>query len=148
MMRSRGKRQGIAAVVLALIVAGTALVAAGCGGQASAANGPVKLTEADNGKTITIKVGDEIQVILGGNPTTGYSWTTSPNDADKAVLQQQGEAAYVQQSTDASVVGAGGTFTFTFKAAAAGQVAMKFGYARPFESVPPIQTIAVTVIVK
>ena len=147
-MNSRGRRQGIAALVLVLVVAGTAMATAGCGGQASTGNGPVKLTEADNGKTVTLKVGDEMQVMLAGNPTTGYTWTTSPSDADKAVLQQQGDVAYAQQSTDPSVVGAGGTFTFTFKAAAAGQAAMKFDYARPFESVPPIQTFAVTVIVK
>jgi inhibitor of cysteine peptidase len=147
-MSSRGRRQWIAALVLVLIVAGTAIAAAGCGGQASAANGPMKLTEADNGKTVTLKVGDEMQVLLAGNPTTGYSWTTSLSAADKTVVQQQGEPAYAQQSTDRSVVGSGGTFTFTFKATATGQVAVKFGYARPFESVPPIQTFAVTVIVK
>jgi inhibitor of cysteine peptidase len=147
-MNVRSKRQGIAAVVLVVIMVGTALAGAGCGSKASAANGPMKLTEADNGKTITAKVGDDIQVILGGNPTTGYTWTTTLSDADKAVLQQQGDAVYAQQSTDPSIVGAGGTFTFTFKAAAAGQVTLKFGYARPWESVQPIQTCSVTIIVK
>ncbi len=147
-MNSRRKRQGIAAVILVLVMAGTALVSAGCGSQANAANGPVKLTEADNGKAITVKVGDEIQVILAGNPTTGYSWTASLTDADKAILQQQGDPLYAQQSTDPSIVGSGGTFTFTFKATAAGQVNLKLGYARPWESTQPIQTLSVTVTVK
>jgi len=147
-MNSCRKRQGIAAIVLVLIMVGTAIAGAGCGSKASAANGPVKVTEADNGKTITVKVGDDIQVILGGNPTTGYSWTTSLSAADKAILQQQGDAVYAQQSTDPSIVGAGGTFTFTLKAAATGQVTLKFDYSRPFESVQPIQTCSVTIIVK
>jgi inhibitor of cysteine peptidase len=129
-------------------MAGTALTGSGCGSQATAANGPVRLTEADNGKTITVKVGDDIQVVLSGNPTTGYSWATSLSPADKAILDQQGDAVYAQQSTGQSVVGAGGTFTFTFKAAGAGQVTLKFGYARAWESVPPIQTCMLTVIVK
>ena len=46
-------------------------------------------------------------------------------------------------------MGGGGTFTFTFKAAAPGQVTLKFDYARPFETgVAPIQTYSVTVTVK
>jgi predicted secreted protein len=45
-------------------------------------------------------------------------------------------------------VGAGGTFIFTFKAMAAGQVTLKLGYARPFESVPPIQSVSITIVVK
>ena len=142
------QHQGIVALVLALVMVGTALAAAGCGTKADAANGPAKVTEADNGKTITIKVGDDLQVLLGGNPTTGYGWTTSLSDADKAILQQQGDPLYAQQSADSTLVGSGGTFTFTFKAAAAGQVTLKFGYARPWESGQPLQTFSVTVIVK
>ena len=147
-MNSRKQRQGIVSVVLVLIMIGTALAAAGCGTKADAANGPAKLTEADNGKTITVKVGEDVQVVLGGNPTTGYSWATSLSDADKTILQQQGDPVYAQQSTDSSLVGSGGTFTFTFKAAAAGQVTLKFGYARPWESSQPLQSLSVTVIVK
>lgn len=147
-MNSRRKHQGIAAAVFVLIMIGTALASSGCGSQASATNGPAKLTEADNGRTITVKVGDDIQVVLSGNPTTGYSWATSLGPADKAVLEQQGDAVYAQQSTGQSVVGAGGAFTFTFKAAAAGQVDLKFGYARSWENVAPLQTYSLTVIVK
>jgi inhibitor of cysteine peptidase len=148
MGRSR-KHLGIAATVLVLIIVGTAIAGAGCGSQSGAASGPVKLTEADNGKTVTVKVGDTVQVVLPGNPTTGYSWSTSLSDKDAAVLQQQGDPVYAQQSTDSSLVGGGGTFTFTFKAAAPGQVVLKFDYARPFEAgVAPIQTYSVTVNVK
>ncbi len=148
-MRRFGKYQGIVAAVLVLIIVGTAIAGAGCGSQGGAASGPVKLTEADNGKTVTIKVGDTVQVILPGNPTTGYSWSTSLSDKDAAVLQQQGDAAYTQESTDPSLVGGGGTFTFDFKAMAPGQVVLRFDYARPFETgVAPIQTYSVTVTVK
>ena len=147
-MNRSGQHRGIAAVVLILIVIGTAVASAGCGSQANAAGGPVKLTDADNGKAVTVKVGDTVQVILAGNPTTGYSWLTSLGDKDAVVLQQQGEAAYAQESTDQSLVGGGGTFTFTFKAAAPGQVVLKFDYARPWESVQPLQTYSVTVTVK
>jgi inhibitor of cysteine peptidase len=148
MNRSRQHR-GIAAVVLILIIIGTAVASAGCGSQANAAGDPVKLTDADNGKAVTVKAGDTVQVILAGNPTTGYSWSTTLSDKDAAVLQQRGEAVYAQESTDPSLVGGGGTFAFTFKAAAPGQVVLKFDYARPWETGgAPIQTYSVTVTVK
>jgi inhibitor of cysteine peptidase len=148
MSRSRAQL-GIAIVILVLLVLGMASAAAGCGGQSNTAAGTVKLTEADNGQPISVKVGDTVEVTLAGNPTTGYSWTSSMSDTDKAVLQQQGEPVYVQQSTDPSVVGAGGTFTFAFKAVAAGQPTIKLDYARPFETgVAPIQTFSAPVTVK
>ncbi len=107
----------------------------------------MKLTEADNGKAVAVKAGEDVQVILDGNPTTGYTWTATVSDP--AVLQQQGDPVYAQGNTDPSIVGAGGTFTFTFKAAAAGEVTLKFDYARPFETgVAPIQTYSMTVTVK
>ena len=34
----------------------------------------MKLSENDSGKTVEILVGDELEVILPGNPTTGYVW--------------------------------------------------------------------------
>jgi inhibitor of cysteine peptidase len=146
-MKRFGRRRVIAAVVLILLLAGTTATAAGCGSQANANGGAVRLTEADNGRAVTVEAGEDIQVILNGNPTTGYTWTATVSD--KAVLQQLGDPVYAQGSTDPSIVGAGGTFTFTFKAAAAGQVALKFDYARSFETgVTPIQTCSVTVTVK
>jgi inhibitor of cysteine peptidase len=146
-MERFGGRRAIVAVVLIVLLLGTAAAAAGCGSQANANGGPVKLTEADNGRAVTVKAGEDIQVILNGNPTTGYSWTSTVSDP--AVLQQQGDPVYAQGNTDPSIVGAGGTFTFTFKAAAAGQVTLKFGYARPFDAgVAPIQTCSLTINVK
>jgi inhibitor of cysteine peptidase len=139
---------GIAAVVIVLIIVGTAVASAGCGSQATASEGPIKLTAADNGKDIAVKVGDIVQVALTGNPTTGFSWLTSQSEADASVLKQQGEAVYVQESTDPSLVGGGGTFTFTYKALAPGQVVLKFDYAQSWDSAQPEQTVSVTVNVK
>jgi len=148
MKRSR-LRPALGAAVLILVIIGSAAAATGCGSQAGAASGPVKLTEADNGKTITVNNGDLVQVALPGNPTTGYSWSVTMSNKDDTVLQQQGDPVYVQQSTDPSLVGGGGTFTFTFKAVGPGQVILNFGYARPWEQgVAPIQTYSATIDVK
>ena len=41
----------------------------------------MKLTENDSGKTIEVRVDDELEVILPGNPTTGYVWEVSSLDS-------------------------------------------------------------------
>ncbi|OFW58666.1 MAG: hypothetical protein A2133_08075 [Actinobacteria bacterium RBG_16_64_13] len=102
------------------------------------------LDAEDNGTTITVKVGDEIQVVLKGNSTTGFSWMATLSEEDAGILEQIGEPTYVP---DSQLIGAGGTYTFTFKAVAAGDAALKLVYLRPWESVPPLETFEVRVLV-
>lgn len=148
-MKGRGaQRKALGALVLLIILTLAAATAAGCGGSASAAGGPLKLTEADNGKSFTVKAGDTITVTVPGNPTTGYSWAAQLDEESAARLELNGEPEYTQEATGEDVVGAGGSFTFTFKAAQAGDATLKLVYARPWESVAPIDTFEVTVSVK
>ena len=112
----------------------------GCG-----ANG-TSITDADNGKQITVKSGDVITVTLASNPTTGYSWQVM--EIDNAVLVQQGDPEYRQASGTEGLVGAGGTETFRFKGTGTGRTTLKLGYMRPWESIPPIETFSVQVIVQ
>jgi len=112
----------------------------GCG-----ANG-TSLTDADNGKQITLQSGDVMTLSLESNPTTGYSWQVL--EIDNAVLSQDGEPEYKGASGSERLVGAGGTETFRFKSAGSGRATLKLGYMRPWESVPPIETFSVLVVVQ
>lgn len=103
---------------------------------------PVVLDSGDDGTTVTVKVGDVIQVVLRGNPTTGYSWKVVLGEDTAEILQQVGEPGYVP---DSSLIGAGGTYTFAFRALSAGEVLLKLEYARPWETVPPLETFSVTI---
>jgi predicted secreted protein len=111
----------------------------GCaGGQA------VSLKDADNGKTIEMKVGQALKVSLGGNPTTGYNWYVASVDA--AILQQAGEPGFKASS---SALGAGGVITLSFQALKAGQTPLLLEYKRIWETgVPAIETYQVIVVVK
>jgi inhibitor of cysteine peptidase len=140
-------RAGVAAVVVVLILSLASAVATGCT-SANASAGPLKLAQSDNGKAFTVKAGDEIQVVIPGNATTGYSWIAVLTDKDAAVLVQQGEPVYAEDAADSEVVGAGGTYTFTFEAASAGQVTLKLVYERAWEHVAPAQTFEVQITVK
>jgi inhibitor of cysteine peptidase len=137
--------QGIAATVLIMILALAAITSAGCGSSADAAEGTLKVGEADNGKAYTVRVGSTIEVIIPGNPTTGFTWTAALAEKDAALVQQIGEAAY---TTDGTLIGAGGTYTFTFKAAAKGEALLKLVYARSWESVPPEKTFTITLTIE
>jgi inhibitor of cysteine peptidase len=106
-----------------------------------AAPASLTLSEADAGSAVTLAVGDTIEVVLDGNPTTGFTWETAAVDA--SVLRQLGEPEFEPES---ALIGAGGTFTFRFEAVAPGQTTLRLVYHRPWETgIPPERTFEVTV---
>jgi inhibitor of cysteine peptidase len=146
MDRQKWHPLGAGMILLTLIVALAAVGSSACGSSATGDGGPLKLVEADNGQGFTVKVGDTIEVVVAGNPTTGYEWTALNDDA--ALLKLVGEPAYVADETDEDIVGSGGTYTFTFTATAAGQTTIELRYARAWESVQPLKTFKVTVTIE
>lgn len=108
------------------------------------------LTEADNGKTFTLDVGDTMTVTLAGNPTTGYEWTADLSDEVASLLvAAEDDPAYLADTVAPNVVGSGGMYTFTFTAAAAGQVELKLKYWRSFEAdTAPIQTFSAPITIQ
>jgi inhibitor of cysteine peptidase len=105
----------------------------------------VCLTDKDAGRQVSLKVGDTMEVTLVANATTGYNWFLETMKA--GVLKQEGEPSYKCDAPER--VGAGGRMTFKFRAAAAGETALKFGYKRPWEkNEPPAKTFEVKVSVK
>jgi inhibitor of cysteine peptidase len=110
----------------------------------------LSLAEADNGKAFTLNVGDTMTVTLAGNPTTGYEWTADLTDEAAALLvAAEDDPAYLADTVDPNVVGSGGMYTFTFTAAAAGQVELKLKYWRSFEpDTAPVQTFTATITIQ
>jgi inhibitor of cysteine peptidase len=101
------------------------------------------LTEQDNGRSVSIAVGEAVSITLAGNPTTGYTWELA--DIDWAVLASDPEPAF---KADSSLTGAGGKFTFRFFALKAGSSAVKLTYRRPWEKdVPPLRSVELTLTV-
>ncbi len=143
----RGAIVTVIVVLAAMLLVATA-AAAGCGEEATATQGPLELTEADQGKNFTVRAGETLEVILAGNPTTGYAWFAALDDDSAALLKQEGEPVYTQENTDADIVGAGGTYTFTFTAAGEGEALLKLIYVRAWEDVEPEETFEVNVTVE
>lgn len=109
--------RGIAASIVCVALSQT--------GYGQAADKPLKLTEKDSEKAISVKVGDAFEVVLKENPTTGFLWTVDA--MDKEILDQVGEKDY---KADSNAIGAGGVMTMRFRALAKGQTKLKLIYHR------------------
>lgn len=122
-------------------IACVVLLTDGCDGSPPL---PRRITEADQSQTVELRVGERIELILSGNPTTGYTWELG--DIDTTVLRQIGEIAYQQTGQG---VGAGGAFTIRFEAVAAGRTVLRMRYVRPWErQKPPERAFEATVVVR
>ena len=104
----------------------------------------VKVTMANDGKTVALKTGQPMEVVLESNRTTGFSW--SVGKFDTAILTLVGQAVYAVSEAKPGMTGVGGTETWHFVAAAPGEQPLKFVYRRPFEAnARPARTFTFTV---
>ena len=151
MSTSRLWRTGIALALLAVLV-----LAAGCASSGSAApdadtdrggEDTVVLGAADNGSQAELAAGQELEVTLESNPTTGYSWEVA--EVDGSVLAQVGDAEFKEApKEDEQMVGVGGTETFCFSSST-GETTLTLVYHRPWEEdVEPLETFTVQVVVR
>lgn len=108
----------------------------------TACSSTARVTEADDGGSVSIGVGDELVISLPANPSTGYAWVVGPFDAD--VLEQVGEAEFESES---DLVGAPGIYTVRFEGRAAGTVELVLDYERSFEDTDPEDTFVITITV-
>jgi len=105
---------------------------------------PVVLTEENNGETVVVQVGQEIHILLGGNPTTGYMWASKGLDSKMLDLAEEPE---YEPASDA--IGSGGEFDFFFTAKAPGETVVTLEYERSFEkNVAPIDVFSVTLVIE
>jgi inhibitor of cysteine peptidase len=94
-----------------------------------------------NGGSEELKPGQELEVTLEGNATTGYLWDVSA--IDETILRQVGAPRIIPAG---SADGAGGQFVFRFAAVVAGQARLELVYRRPWEKdVAPADTFAIQV---
>lgn len=125
-----------------------AMTAAACGvrdddGGGAGPEADVNVTDADNGQSYTVKVGDHISIALASNPTTGYEWAVQ--NVKTTVISYQGSDF---QGATSGLVGAGGTQTLTFRAELPGDSPIELKYWRSFEgdsSIGQTFTIQITV---
>jgi len=101
------------------------------------------LTEAQNGSTVTMKVGDMLEVHLPENPTSGYRWAV--DKLDETRVESQGSGYRGEDDRP----GSGGMATWTFRAKAPGTTSVVLKHWRHWEDDRSVtQRFAVTLDVK
>jgi len=106
-----------------------AVAAAACGGGGGDDEGRRVITDADSNSEVSVEVGDDVEVRLPSNPSTGYSWRIDP--APTVVELRSSSFDEVDDADDR--VGAGGTEVFVFDVVVAGAEILRFEYVRPFD---------------
>ncbi len=90
-----------------------------------------------------LKAGEEFEIRLEANPSTGYAWEVAELDESKVKLISDN---FLEGNTSGQVVGAPGQTVLRFKALASGQTRIKLVYGRAWETgVDPIKIHSVQV---
>ncbi len=116
-------------------------LATACGGSGSGPENVYIADEADNGRSVTMGVGDALQLMLPENQSTGYLWSIVTNDED--ILRLSDLPSY---EVEGDADGAGGVKTFMFEGVAPGTIVLRLVNAMEQETaVEPAATYELTV---
>lgn len=97
-----------------VVAAALAFLAAAANGQTAMLDPTVPLTEAADGQTVALRIGEAITVQLPENATTGYRWALDTADAKLVAVRE------VTQAYPSGVLGSGGVATWQATALAPG----------------------------
>ena len=112
----------------------------------SACGGGSQLEVTDPGQTIEASAGDEFQIVIESNPTTGYHWEIV-GELDVNVVKHV--STDYQSTSGADQVGGGGGDIWTFTAVGPGSAAIVLGsYPPSNDPVEPENTVTFNVTVK
>jgi inhibitor of cysteine peptidase len=89
----------------------------------------VNLSEQDDGRRVSVAVGDTVEVRLPENATTGYRW--APEATDEARLQPLAQSGDYPATAQ---VGSGGYAVFRYRVRKAGEATLALTYRRSFET--------------
>ena len=110
---------GLVGVVL------TTCLVAGCGAEVKAYSDPEQTIEVNANNQF------DIVIALESNPSTGYSWEASYDQAQLELVDENYEPG---QNAQQGLIGAGGTEIFRFKALKSGQTQITMSYKRSWET--------------
>jgi inhibitor of cysteine peptidase len=122
--------------LLAWAALGGALLLTGC-------LGPLTVREADQGKIVSLGIGDPLIVELEGNPSTGYAWERVGKLAE-TILRPVSEGDCTPEN---DLPGSPATCTFRYQASSTGTTRLEYAYRRSWET-EVLGTFAVTVVVR
>jgi len=103
----------------------------------------LQIDEHSNGSKIELSTGENFEIILRENPTTGYRW--NPSSSGEPACKLLDNSFYI----DSGSPGNGGSHSWQFQAVKEGIGKIEFAYQRPWEQVkPPAQSFTLSVHVR
>ncbi|HET7842232.1 MAG TPA: protease inhibitor I42 family protein [Terriglobia bacterium] len=100
----------------------------------------IKLDEAGDGREIGLAPGEQLEVTLAENRTTGYKWEIASGGSRACSLINE------SAQPGASIPGAGGKHIWVFQAGAGGSELIELVYRRAWEAdTPPSRSFRITV---
>ena len=101
----------------------------------------LEITAGDDGTSVELSRGEEFEIVLPANPSTGYLWVvTDPSP----VIESVGEPVF---QPDSDLVWASRMYRLRFVVRQPGTVQLHLRYERPFEEVEPLDTFEILVTV-
>jgi inhibitor of cysteine peptidase len=123
---------------IALVAA--AMLFAACGDDGGTT---IELDAGDSLSELSLEVGDQLDVSLESNPTTGYSWELGPLPEGLELVSSEFE------EPGGSLVGAPGVQLFVFDVVGAGSGILRFEYVRVFDDpVVPAEVVEYVVTIE
>jgi inhibitor of cysteine peptidase len=109
---------------------------------------PASISAADAGSAILLHPGQDLQLTLVSNHTTGYRWVWA--NPVNPVLAQVGKPGFKpSEAAKDGTVGVGGTETWIFRPIGPGQFTLKMEYRRPWGmQTPALETLTYNITVK
>lgn len=84
-------------------------------------------TEEDSGSMVHETLGDEFNIRLIENPTTGFSWNMTASKGLELVRDE-----YIPSNPSGQIAGSGGIHSFSYRAAETGEQTLHGEYRRPW----------------
>lgn len=98
-------------------------------------------TEADSGRSVTVPLGERIYFDLNSNPSTGYSWRSTPIIGESVILS--GTATFIPDNPD--LAGSSGVYRIPLLASTLGQTFFEYHYQKGLSSQTMIKTFAISI---
>jgi inhibitor of cysteine peptidase len=132
----------------ARLIGAIAQLVVGVSGDMALAQSPASavtiIDDGSGGAGVEVRLGQELQLDLAANPTTGYTWRCDL--ADSGRVRMKSRRFQPSPSGSPPRLGAGGTERFVFETAAAGSERLHFEYRRD-QTGQPARTYDLTVTV-
>jgi inhibitor of cysteine peptidase len=101
--------------------------------------------KTDSGTTCELEVGENFEIRLPENPTTGYTWAAVK--IPEGLLRPESES-FEAETADPRIVGRGGTKVMVFKALKAGSGELELRLRRPWEKDAFIDSFVLKITIK